>query len=176
MSWKTKIYEDYTDKIFGFILYHIRVEEISMDLTHDVFVRLFSSYSIEKTDNIESLIWTITRNRIVDHHRKVAHSRKYRDHLWNQITSANPITDEIEYKETRQLYRQALKNLTPQQSRVYNLVREKELSYKEAGEKLHLSTNTVKNHMVGALKSIRTYLQEHQEKITILILMVGYIF
>lgn len=173
MKWKTEIYLQYMDKIFGFILSHVKAEEIALDLTHDVFTRLYSTYSYKELENVESIIWTITRNRIVDHHRKVAHSRKYRDYLWNQIQSSNTVLDQIEYQETEALYQQAIKSLTPQQWKIYNLAREQEMSYSEIGKQLQLSPNTVKNHMVGALRSIRTFLKEHQEKITVLILLAG---
>ncbi len=172
MNWKTKVYQDYQDKIYGFILYHIKVGEVARDLTHDVFARLYASYDLDEISNVDSVIWTITRNRIVDHHRKVAHSRQYRDYLWTQISSANPVMDHIEFEETDALVREALKNLTPQQSKIYNLVREHDLSYREIGQELQLSTNTVKNHMVGALRSIRNYLKEHQEHITIWIITI----
>lgn len=175
MNWKANIYEEYRDKIYGFILFHIKVKETARDLTHDVFVRLYASYATDELTNIESLIWTITRNRIVDHHRKVAHSRKYREHLWAQLRTSNNIMEQIEFKETEALYQKALQNLTPQQSKIYNLAREKDLSYQEIGEELHLSSNTVKNHMVGALKSIRNYLKEHQENITLFLILMSWI-
>ena len=173
MKWKTEIYDQFKDKIFGFIHFHVKVEEIARDLTHDVFTRLYSTYEFEEIDNVESVIWTITRNRIVDHHRKVAHSRKYRDFLWNQIQSSNPVMEQIEYEETETLFREALQKLTPQQWKIYMLAREQDLSYQEIGKELHLSTNTVRNHMVGALRSIRTYLKEHQENITLLTVFTG---
>lgn len=172
MAWKTKIYKEYKDRIFGFILFHIKVEEVARDLTHDVFVRLYSSYSSEKIDNIESVIWTITRNRIVDHHRKVAHSRKYRDYLWNQFQVSNTVTDQIEYEETQALFKAALHKLTPQQWKIYTMAREKNLSYREIGHELNISPNTVKNHMVQALRSIRNYLSDHQETIIFLLLLL----
>lgn len=171
MNWKRDIYKDYKDKIYGFILFHIKSEELALDLTHDVFVRLYSSYAMEEMDNIESVIWTITRNRIVDHHRKVAHSRKYRDYLWKQISTVNPVMDHIEYEETEALFKAALTKLTPQQWKVYTMAREKDLSYREIGKELKISTNTVKNHMVQALRSLRTYLRDHQEDITLLLLL-----
>lgn len=166
MNWKTKIYKEYMDKIYGFILFHIKAEEIARDLTHDVFLRLYSSYTSGDINNIESVIWTITRNRIVDHHRKVAHSRKYRDYLWNQFQTVNTVTDQIEYEETQALFKAALNKLTPQQWKIYNMAREKKLSYREIGHELDISPNTVKNHMVQALRSIRNYLNDHQETIT----------
>ncbi|MBY5959386.1 sigma-70 family RNA polymerase sigma factor [Membranicola marinus] len=171
MNWKRDIYKEYQDKIYGFILFHIKSEELALDLTHDVFVRLYASYTLDKIDNIESVIWTITRNRIVDHHRKVAHSRKYREYLWGQVNSTNPIMNHIEHQETKALFKAALTKLTPQQWRIYNMAREKDLSYREIGKELKISPNTVKNHMVQALRILRTYLRDHQEDITFILLL-----
>ncbi|WP_236980980.1 RNA polymerase sigma factor [Membranihabitans maritimus] len=163
MDWKIDIYKDYKEKIYGFILFHVKSEEIAQDLTHDVFVKLYNSYTKSQIENTESVIWTITRNRIVDHHRKVANSRKYRDYLWNQIQSNDLVNSEIEFQETKELFKAALKELTPQQWKIYTLIREEGLSYNDISKKLNISPNTVKNHMVSALKSIRNYLRSQQE-------------
>lgn len=163
MSWETDIYQEYKDKIHGFILFHIKSESLAQDLTHDVFVKFYSQYRPDSVDNIESTIWTIVRNRIVDHHRKVAHSRKYQDYLWTQINASHGPDINIEYEETKALFKTALQQLTPQQWKIYNMVKEQGLSYFEISTQLDISTNTVKNHMVAALKVIRTFLRNQQE-------------
>lgn len=163
MDWQIDIYKEYKEKIYGFILSHVKCQEVAEDLTHDVFVKLYSKYTEEDLNNSSSVIWTITRNSIVDHHRKVAHSKKYMHYLWDYMQDENSVAQNIEYEETRKLFRLALKKLTPQQWRIYNMIREDNLSYIEISQELNISTNTVRNHMVAALKIIRNFLMSHQE-------------
>lgn len=49
--------------------------------------------------------------------------------------------------------------MPPQRRMVFNLSREEGLSYKEIADKLNISTNTVKNHLVKALQTIRQTLK-----------------
>jgi RNA polymerase sigma-70 factor (ECF subfamily) len=69
------------------------------------------------------------------------------------------------------LLRDALDMLSPQRRLVYQLSRDRGLNHEEIARHLHLSRNTVKNHMVEALRFIRHYLGEHGS-----IMMAGIIF
>ncbi len=59
------------------------------------------------------------------------------------------------------LLRDALSLLSPQRRLVFQLSRDRGLNHEQIAEQLHLSRNTVKNHMVEALRFIRSYLGQH---------------
>ncbi len=55
---------------------------------------------------------------------------------------------------------EVLARLPKQQQLVFRMSRQRELSYDEIAEELHISRNTVKNHLVAALKTLRTQLHK----------------
>lgn len=169
MDWKIDTYKEYHEKIYGFIKYHVKSEEIAQDLAHDVFVKLYTTYKISEIEEVESVVWTITRNCIIDHHRKAAHSQKYLNFLWDQYLTEQSPSQHLEFQETKELFKAALKNLTPQQWKIYNMKNEEGMNYKEISARLNLSISTIKNHMQAAHKSIRNYISSRKEVVISLI-------
>lgn len=76
-----------------------------------------------------------------------------------------PYEDELSTEELSALeakYRQlqmALDQLAPQQARVFQLIKEKGLSREEAARQLHLSPNTVRNHLAEAIRTLKKLAQ-----------------
>ena len=62
---------------------------------------------------------------------------------------------ELEYKELTNKLDEIINKLPQRQKEVYLLHRIEGLNYKEIAERLHISVNTIENHMSGALKTIR---------------------
>jgi RNA polymerase sigma-70 factor (ECF subfamily) len=61
-----------------------------------------------------------------------------------------------------------LEGLSPQQRLIFNLNREKGLKNSEIAQKLNLSPNTVKTHMVSALRRLKEYFESHPISVIIL--------
>jgi RNA polymerase sigma-70 factor (ECF subfamily) len=53
--------------------------------------------------------------------------------------------------------------LPPQQRSVYLLSRLQGMSYEEIGRELNISPNTVRNHLVKALATIRVWLEQQDQ-------------
>jgi RNA polymerase sigma-70 factor (ECF subfamily) len=58
------------------------------------------------------------------------------------------------------LINEAIQQLPPQQRTVYELSKQEGLKYDEIAELMHLSKNTVRNHLSEAMKTIRTFLKK----------------
>ena len=61
-------------------------------------------------------------------------------------------------RELQVLVHEAVESLPPQQKMVYKLSREQGMDRREVAETLHLSQNTVKNHLTLATQFIRSFL------------------
>ena len=75
-----------------------------------------------------------------------------------RATEQEDILLEAEYSA---LLHRAIQNLSPQRKDVYLLSREEDLTMDEIATQLGLSRNTVKNHLVEALRHIREQLAQH---------------
>lgn len=80
-------------------------------------------------------------------------------------------TEDYDYNLLQKLVKEAVDQLPEQQQAVYKLRQEKEFSYKEIATTLNISPNTVRNHLVRAFSSIRTYLLNNGEFLPILVLI-----
>ena len=74
-------------------------------------------------------------------------------------------------KEYATIYNLAVEILPPQRKRIFRMSREEGLSYKEIAGNLEISTQTVKEHMSLAMKTIKDYIAKEHDillKITLL--------
>ncbi|SHL97365.1 RNA polymerase sigma factor [Chitinophaga sp. CF418] len=70
---------------------------------------------------------------------------------------------QLDYNLLQKLIAEAISRLPEQQRLVYKLQQQEELTYKEIGERLGISPNTVRNHLVRAFAAIRQHLLNHGE-------------
>ena len=66
--------------------------------------------------------------------------------------------------------RSTLAQLKPERAQLL-LLRHSGLSYQEIAEQLHISPNTVKNHLVEAMKLLRGYLKDHALELLIVLIL-----
>jgi RNA polymerase sigma factor (sigma-70 family) len=78
-----------------------------------------------------------------------------------QTRAEDDVEEYLSYKERLAEIDEALEQLSPQQRLIFNLNRGKGLKNEEIARQLNLSPNTVKTHMVIALRKIRLFLESH---------------
>jgi RNA polymerase sigma factor (sigma-70 family) len=105
-------------------------------------------------------LYTILKNRLLDHHRRQLVQKKYQDYATHLAAGIchNNVYSYIDTKELELLLQHEIQNLPPQCQHVFRLRREKELSNKEIALELNISENTVEQHMRKALRLLRNAL------------------
>lgn len=160
-----ELYEDYQGRVFLFAYRYVKSKEAAEELVQEVFVRLWEKreqIKIEK--NFTGYLFRVTRNLVIDGLKRAALDKKVQHRMYlNMQVLKNPIADELLNKELERLHQQALLALTGQRRTVYLLSREEELSYTEIAKKLGISQNTVRNHIVSALQTIREHISNHPD-------------
>jgi RNA polymerase sigma factor (sigma-70 family) len=117
---------------------------------------------LPEVENLDGYIFTIARNRTLNHLRKAAYdTRLLRELQELAMPQSNNVEERALVTEYDQLLRDALSRLSPQRRLVFQLSRDRGLNHEEIAQRLHLSRNTVKNHLVEALRFIRGYLGQH---------------
>jgi len=160
----SEIFYHYTNRIHPFIKKITRSEEVTEEIVQDVFVSLWKSREkLMEIDNYAAYIFTIATNKTFNYLKSKARKEK---HL-NELTKVNKnftnnTQEAIELHETRELVGQLVRQLPPQKKLIYQLTREEGLSHDEIAQQLHISKNTVKNHLVETLKFLRKNLQRSQ--------------
>lgn len=153
------IYNKYCHKLHGFVLRYLKQEEDAEEIVQEVFIKIWEARGkIDVYTSFESFLFTIAYNSTISLLRKRISETKSREYLkcLQQIDTADTIIDEIQFKELNQKVQSLLQQLTPRQKEIYLLSREEGLTHKEIAQKLNISENTVKNHLVTTLKYLKS--------------------
>jgi RNA polymerase sigma-70 factor (ECF subfamily) len=157
------LYRRYSKKVYKFGYSILKSTEDSENLIQDVFLNFWENRrNIEKDSSIKSYIFTITYNSAISFIRKKARESEFVEYLKAlQQTSEEPVNVELEYKELSNKLEEIINKLPQRQKEVYQLHRIEGLNYKQIAERLHISVNTIENHMASALKTIRKNLGDY---------------
>ena len=168
-----EIFNLYKNKLYSFLLSITKSEEQSLDFVQDIFMKLWiSKANLSSIDNFSSYIFRSAQNKAINTFKRTMAENcilkiKPVDHLVADSIEAN-----LEYKLLQIKLYEVVKKLPPQQSLVYMLSREQGLKHEEIAKQLNLSTSTVKNHLVQALKTIKEFLRNNMELNKVILLIV----
>lgn len=155
------IYNMYCHKLHGFVLRYLKQEQDAEGIVQEVFIKIWEARSkIDVYASFESFLFTIAYNATISLLRKKVCETKSLEHLKSlqQSDDTEHIIDEIVYNELNHKLQSLIENLTPRQREIYLLSREEGLIHKEIAQKLNISENTVKNHLVTALKYLKSHI------------------
>lgn len=144
--------ENYT-RFFYFALHILDDEEVSRDIVADAFEYAWKNFRKSDVGNWQTYIYSYIRNKCVDHFRHQSVKEKYAD-LYLQTTQEADVGYE-EQDERVEALQTILATLTPQTRLVLQECYINRKKYKEVADDLEISTNTVKKHIIKALKTIR---------------------
>ena len=164
-------YGAYRDFLYQFFIKHVKIPALAEDLAQDVFIKFWMKREdLDDIQNLDAWLYTLARNHLTDHYRKLATEKKYQETVWNHMERhSNVVLLEIYKKELEKEIEELLDSLSPRQKEVYILSRRNGLTLDEIAERLKISPNTAKNHLVQALKVVRTGLEGHYATIGILL-------
>lgn len=155
------IYKKYSRRLYGFIFRYVKQDSDTEEIVQEVFLKIWQSRDkINIYSSFESFLFTIAHNATVNLLKKRATEHKYVEHVKaiQQIENSYELTDEIHYKELEQRFHGLLNELSPRQKEIFQLSRDEGLTHKEIAEKLGISQNTVKNHLVTTLSFLKSKL------------------
>lgn len=168
------LFDLHRDKIYYIAYRLLKTEAASEDVVQEVFIKLWlNREKLAPLDNFPAYLNTITRNHIFSQLRKLATEEAYLRELIarEKIAGDKDPADAVAFNELKRLLSEAVTQLSPQQKKVYQLGKIEGKKYEEIADALQISRETVKNHMVEALRSIKTYLRRHEQLLIILLLM-----
>ncbi len=137
--------------------------ELAEEIAQEVFIRLWRRMgSYDEIENIDYYIFRIARNECMRYFKKAAvEVHMLQDLQKRMITENNNVSEYINFKETEGLLDKAIAPLSPQRQKVYMLSRRQGMRIEEIAAEMQISYNTVRNHLVEALRQIRHYYSEH---------------
>jgi RNA polymerase sigma-70 factor (family 1) len=153
------LYDQHYNKIYNFIFSFIKQRELTEEILQETFLAIWVQRENLNTEMpVEPLLFTISRRKVLDSFRKITSTDVLKQQLMSSLTELNNETEEtVLYNDLLHFTNEAIESLPSQQKAVFKLSRIDGLSYDEIAEKLNLSKNTVRNHLVAALKTLRIH-------------------
>lgn len=155
------IYETYCDKVYRLAFRFLKDREQSEEIVQECFINLWMSrQKLNPEGNIWLYLYVIAKRLSLNTLRQICQSRELTGKLINYIATVHNNTEEdVLVHDLEQFTEKIINQLPKQQQLIFRLSRIEHLSHKEIADQLQISPNTVKNHMVEALKTLKSHLQ-----------------
>jgi RNA polymerase sigma-70 factor (ECF subfamily) len=166
-----KLVQKHYKRVFNYIYMIVHNYELSQDLTQDTFLKAYNSFNkLKKKDSFPWWIMRIARNLSINQLRKEKLKRmgfvslfakKYDRHLIDYIKNPGPSPDEkSSIDEEKRTVRKVLSEMPRRMREVLVLKEWEELSYKEIGKIMGISSKAVKSLMHRARQKMRKRLEK----------------
>lgn len=172
------LFNAYKHKVYSTALFLTKSETDAEEIVQDVFSRIWKyRRRLPEVKNFSAWIITVTRNRSLTVLKKIAieHTRRQAMLYQPDCTSLADTESGLRRKELHLLLQSALRCLTPQQRKVFELSRLEGLDRKTVAASLGLSPATVSVHLTIALKRVRTFLYEYNYELTIFFFFISFL-
>lgn len=155
------IYGVYSSKVFRVAFKYLKDTALSQEIVQETFIKLWlTRHNIQIEGDIWSYLSLIAKRLSLNSLRDILKSTSLNSELLADIDDTHNTTEENLYaRDLEQITDKLIKNLPKQQQLIYQLSRTEGLSHKEIAEQLHISPSTVNNHLVQALKTLRSNLE-----------------
>lgn len=166
-----QIYNLYRSKIYLYACNLCKSVETAEEVVQEVFIRIWQKKEqINPELNFDAYIRKITLNHVLNHLKKIARDKVLQEEVLNYMDAIRHSTDDsLLEKELLKTYDEAIALLPAQKKLIYQMSRNEEMTHEQIAERLNISKNTVKNHMVVATKFIRSYVSKHGSIVCFLI-------
>lgn len=167
-----QLFDLYADRLHAAVYNYTKSRFIAEELVQEVFIRLWDHRTqLKEIQDPTAYLYRMIFNHINTYLKRTANERRIIEKAGDWMTAGQDGTrQQLEANEMHRIINAAIDRLPPQKKIIYHLSREKGLSYQQIAEQLQLSPNTVKNHLVEAMKLLRGYLKDHALSLTLLIL------
>jgi len=171
----TSLFYSCKERLFSYVLAVSHSRYIAEEITQEIFLKLWLfRHHLNMVENPEAYLFTIARNKTLNHLRKARYDEKLMEDLKGLMRpSSNDVEEHLSVSDNDRLLQEAITLLSPQRQLVYRLSRYEGLNHQEIAKEMSLSRNTVKNHLVQALRFIRTYLDNNGVFIFLLFLFTA---
>jgi len=165
------LFDRYHPFIYSFALRMTASDPIAKDVVQDVMIKIWvNRQTLYTIDNFPAYINRMTRNQVLNGMKRKAHEESLLKELHPHREDRSPTEEAAIGRELEQLLHKAINQLPAQQQKVYRMSRIEGLKHEDIANALNISRETVKKHMMAALRSVKQYLEDNGNSIGLLAL------
>lgn len=156
------LYDRFFEEIYIHIYNKTKDYELTKDLTHDVFLKLWENRdALTHITNIRGYLYITARNKVLDliKHNKIVDT--YYQSFLHTYKLVESTDFRIREKQIEMIISEAVDSLPAKMRQVFELSRKQDLSYQEIADQLAISEKTVKTQIHNALKILRKKLHPY---------------
>jgi RNA polymerase sigma factor (sigma-70 family) len=153
------VYTFYKAPVMRFIVSMVKDEMDGESIFHEVFLKIIRKRDhLNANESIHSYVFTIAKNEVIDYFKKIKRNRERIEEFYKNRIETPFSQEQVDEEQIFCNLEQALDNLSFQRKKVIEFSFFHNLSYQEIADKLNISKNTVKNHLVKAKVMLREQL------------------
>lgn len=155
-----ELYARYFDALYLHACHRLRDKAEAKDLVQELFSHLWSQrHALSTTEHFSSYLYKAIRNRVLNLLAHKAVEAKFLVNLQHTGNGTEAVTDHLAREhQLARVVEQEIQSLPPRMRQVFELSRKQHMPYKEIAMLLNLSEQSVRSHIKGALKLLRTRL------------------
>ncbi|WEK35165.1 MAG: sigma-70 family RNA polymerase sigma factor [Candidatus Pseudobacter hemicellulosilyticus] len=171
------LHAKYWNEFYSLGIAFLKSAEWAEDVVQEVFIKIWQKRALlPAVEKLEPYLFVVLRNSLISALR--TYKRQERD-IADYLRAAGQDADNrglaLEVSDTRQLIKEALELLSPQQQLIFRLSREEGLPHQEIADRVGLSPKTVSNTITISLSHIRQYLyRKGNHLLSILLLLTAW--
>jgi RNA polymerase sigma-70 factor (family 1) len=156
-----KVFDQYHQKLYFFILYKTKSDYIAEEVVQMAFTKLWQCrQTLQEEYTISTQLFRIATTILIDFLRKYNNKDAVTGGLdvlgiEKGIDSTN---EKMRGAELQKKISEAVNDLPPVRKQVFEMSREQGMSYREIAETLSVSSKTVETHIYKALKQIKKHI------------------
>lgn len=165
-----RLYDQYHQDVFQFLLYMVKNKQTAEDLMHEVYVRVLKAFSrFEGKSSEKTWLFSIAKNVAIDHFRKSSvrkrHAFDFFDWEKQELRSTEALPEELaEMNDEMKQLLNALDECTGDQKMVVIMRYFQDLSISETSQILGWTEGKVKTTQHRAIHKLRDRLTGHSDR------------
>ncbi|WP_258103454.1 RNA polymerase sigma factor [Marinoscillum sp. MHG1-6] len=157
------VFHLYHKKIFYFCIQKGLDQGSAEEIVQEVFTKLWRvRSSLNAQGNIQSYIYSIAKNTILDEFRRRIKQKAAEEHQLHLLQPVNSTQNDVIFNELKDLIRTQLEQMPDKRRLVLEMSRFEGLTNKQIAHKMGISVKTVESHLTLALQTFREVLKRSE--------------
>lgn len=157
------LFKTYYNHLGEYILRLTECQQLTQEIVQDVFLKIWlNRSSLAGIDCFKGYLLVVARNHAFNCLKQIARERTRKKKWVNTVLHhASHTIEDTDIYDPGCLIDKAVELLPSQQKKVYTLSRKDGIRQQEIARELNISHETVKKHMVLALRFLKNHLRSH---------------
>ena len=146
------------DRLYSFLMRFSQSPEVVEDIVQDIFLKLWlNKEQLNSIENLDAYLITLSKNQLINIIRRRAKESDILAVLGRegQRHELNNATVNLELTETKEQLSATIEKLPHQQKVAFYLSRQANLKHEEIASLMQISKNTVRNHIIQAMRTLK---------------------